>query len=215
MGKAIGGLPEAPPLRGRGEPGLAGGCEAEPIGAYLARQRRLRGISLAELAALTRIPRRSLERLEAGAFDGQPDGFVRGFVRTVAEGIGLDPVETVTRMLPEPGTRPRSAWAGVRRVLLAALALALAGGFALGVAWLWREGAGGAAAPPARERSLEVRRDAVRALAVAEGLVPAERAPHARPLAPAAGEDGLAGSAQAPPAELRHAVPGPAPAPSE
>jgi cytoskeletal protein RodZ len=55
-----------------------------------------------ELAQLTKIPRRSLERLEAGAFDGTPDGFARGFVRTVAEALGLDPDDAVNRLLAEP-----------------------------------------------------------------------------------------------------------------
>ncbi|MCG8591936.1 MAG: helix-turn-helix domain-containing protein [Proteobacteria bacterium] len=73
----------------------------DSIGSYLARQRRLRGISLDELEQLTRIPRRSLERLESGIFDGNPDGFVRGFVRTVALALGLDPDEAVSRMLDE------------------------------------------------------------------------------------------------------------------
>jgi len=55
-----------------------------------------------ELANRTRIPRRSLERLEAGAFDSTPDGFVRGFVRTVADALGLDPDDAVNRLLREP-----------------------------------------------------------------------------------------------------------------
>jgi len=95
MGKEVRGSPEAAAL-----------SDAEPgdgsIGSFLARQRRLRGISVDELARLTRIPLRSLERLEAGAFDGTPDGFVRGFVRTVAEALGLDPDDAVNRLLREP-----------------------------------------------------------------------------------------------------------------
>jgi transcriptional regulator with XRE-family HTH domain len=74
---------------------------AERIGAYLARQRQLRGISVEDLAAQMRIPLRSLQRLEAGAFDHDPDGFARGFVRTVAMALGLPPDETIARMLPE------------------------------------------------------------------------------------------------------------------
>jgi hypothetical protein len=62
----------------------------------------MRGISVGELAELTKIPTRSIERMEAGAFDGNPDGFVRGFVRTIAVGLGLDPEEAVMRMLGEP-----------------------------------------------------------------------------------------------------------------
>jgi cytoskeleton protein RodZ len=72
------------------------------IGAYLAAQRGIRGITLDELAQLTRIPIRSLERLEAGLYDGVTDGFVRGFVRTVAASLGLEPDDTVARMLREP-----------------------------------------------------------------------------------------------------------------
>lgn len=95
MGQEIRGSPEAAALS-RAEPGDGS------IGSYLARQRRLRGVSVDELASLTRIPRRSLERLEAGAFDATPDGFVRGFVRTVAAALGLDPDDAVNRLLREP-----------------------------------------------------------------------------------------------------------------
>ena len=59
-----------------------------------------------DLEAATRVPRRSLERLEAGAYDRDPDGFARGFVRTVSEAIGLDPEETIARMLVEPDAQP-------------------------------------------------------------------------------------------------------------
>src|SRR5690606_40006911 len=96
----------------------AGG--AERIGAYLARQRQLRGIGLDELARATRIPVRSLQRLEAGAFDLDPDGFARGFVRTVAIALGLSPEETIARMLPEArlaDDRGRGAWAALALVL--------------------------------------------------------------------------------------------------
>jgi hypothetical protein len=70
------------------------------IGAYLRTQRRLREMSLEEVESLTRIPQRSLARLEAGAFDRQQDAFARGFVRTVALAIGLDPGDTLVRMCP-------------------------------------------------------------------------------------------------------------------
>jgi len=80
----------------------AAALEAESIGLYLSRQRQLRGISVAQLGELTRIPIRSLERLEAGHFDEDIDGFVRGFVRTVAQALGLDPDDALARMLAEP-----------------------------------------------------------------------------------------------------------------
>ena len=84
-----------------------GSIEAQPIGEYLRRQRVLRGMSAEELAQLTRIPMRSLERLESGQFDGETDGFVRGFVRTVSEALGLDADDAISRMLPEPTS---NAW---------------------------------------------------------------------------------------------------------
>ena len=93
MGEEVRGVPEAA--------AVAEGAEGS-VGRYLAGQRRLRNISLDELATLTKIPRRSLERLEAGLFDDVPDGFARGFVRTVAEALGLDSEEAVMRLLREP-----------------------------------------------------------------------------------------------------------------
>ncbi len=84
-----------------GPPGGSAPVEAESIGRYLARERKVREIELDDLVALTRLPRRSLERLEAGAMDGVSDGFTRGLVRTVAEALGLPVDDTVARMLPE------------------------------------------------------------------------------------------------------------------
>jgi hypothetical protein len=111
------------------ESGVTDGTTSPPsIGGYLSRQRRLRGISLDELAALTHIPRRSLERLEAGAFDRTQDGFARGFVRAVAGAIGLDPEDAVARMLEEvrPAVGPRTG--PIHAVLVAVtLAVLLAG----------------------------------------------------------------------------------------
>jgi cytoskeletal protein RodZ len=100
----------------------------------------MRGISLDELADLTKIPRRSLERLEAGAFDRNPDGFVRGFVRTVAVGLGLNPEEAVMRMLDEPpesGESPTIRTTRAKRRLWVASGLvAVAAGLAA-TFWHW------------------------------------------------------------------------------
>lgn len=96
------------------------------IGAYLSAQRRLRGLSLEDLESVTRIPRRSLARLEAGAFDRQHDAFVRGFVRTVAVAIGLDPVDTMVRLLAsEAALRGRTGAAPARVAALGITGLAL------------------------------------------------------------------------------------------
>jgi len=167
MGKAIGGLPEAPPLTAPGSPG-AEAEEAFALGRWLAQQRELRGIRLEELAALTRLPIRSLERLEAGAFDGQRDGFVRGFVRTVAVAIGLDPDDAVARLLAEPSARPRRRLPDLRRVAVAAIGLAGVVALAAAVWELTRAPAGAEARGPLPPL---VRRDAVRALASERGLL--------------------------------------------
>lgn len=165
MGQGIGRIPAAPPVGAASAPGLG----REPIGRYIAQQRVLRGIDLDELAARTRIPRRSLERLEAGAFDHTPDGFSRGFVRTVAEAIGLDPDEAVARMRVEPEATRQIGMPRSGRVLAVAAGLALAALLALAV----REGAFAPPPPPAlnaRGGALPVRRDYVRALAAARGI---------------------------------------------
>ncbi len=141
-----------------------------PIGEYLARQRRLRGVSLEDLAQITRIPRRSLERLEEGAFDGESDGFARGFVRSVANALGLDAEDTTMLMLAEPQVEPGRGRFDrfVPRVVAAATVLLLIGGAILL-----------ARSPEPQETSAEVpidsamptRRDAVRELAEEQGLL--------------------------------------------
>jgi cytoskeleton protein RodZ len=141
--------------------------DAPAIGSYLARQRRLRSISIEDLSARTKIPRRSLERLEAGAFDQASDGFTRGFVRAVAAALGLDPDDAVARLLCEPPPdeeqEDERSSRQLRRVVAVGAALALAAGALLLVAWgirsLWP------AAEVGPDASLRYRRDAVRALA--------------------------------------------------
>jgi transcriptional regulator with XRE-family HTH domain len=136
------------------------------IGIYLARQRRLRGISLDDLAESTKIPRRSLERLEAGAFDGQPDGFSRGFVRTIADALGLDSEDSIMRLLGEPpdaddeiaNHRSRNY-----RWLAIAVGVPIAIGTILAVGWLWERS--GLSTGWSDEPEIIYRRDAVRALA--------------------------------------------------
>ncbi len=93
----------APPELAESESRAAGRGTGEPdsIGRYLARERKVREISLEELATLTRLPVRSLERLESGHLDGQHDGFTRGLVRTVSQALGLHVDDTLARMLPE------------------------------------------------------------------------------------------------------------------
>jgi hypothetical protein len=163
MGGQVRGVPQAS--------ALTQGARAS-IGGYLARQRRLRGISLEELSGLTKIPRRSLERLEAGAFDADADGFARGFVRTVAVALGLNPEEAVMRLLGEPldlGKPTSGPWAGRWLWLISGLAV-VAASIALAT-WGWRSGAG---LSTSKDDSPKIvyRRDAVRALAESQAAVP-------------------------------------------
>ena len=147
-----------------------GTFEDAPIGEYLRRQRVLRDVSLEELAAMTRIPLRSLQRLERGEFNGETDGFVRGFVRTVAIALGLDVDDAVARMLKEPVA---SSWErhsqGRRAKQLAALSVLGAILVVLGIVVHagWQMLVGESASDPGR--AVVVWRDPVRALAEAAG----------------------------------------------
>ena len=68
------------------------------IGAYLRRERELRGISLEEVAGATKISIRLLEALESDDHSALPPPvFVKGFIRAYAQHIGLDPEDAVLR----------------------------------------------------------------------------------------------------------------------
>ena len=119
----------------------------------------MRGLSLDEVAAATRIPRRSLERLEAGAFDSEPDGFARGFVRTVADAMGLDARPRRSRGSSARWCRRAPGAGGTRRSgSRRSLGLAAAGA-ALGIARGRDEAAPTARRPGVDERAA-IRRDA-------------------------------------------------------
>jgi cytoskeleton protein RodZ len=61
------------------------------FGEHLKRERELRGVTLEEVAAATRISPRFLEALESEQWDRLPGGaFNRGFIRSVARFLGLD-----------------------------------------------------------------------------------------------------------------------------
>jgi cytoskeletal protein RodZ len=142
------------------------GAAAHSVGQYLASQRKLRRISLEELSERTRIPRRNLERLESGAFDATADGFARGFVRTVAEALGLDANEAVMRLSDEPRADEVRALASARRTVLVrvgVLALLALVGLAGILVLALREPRSGDAAP--ETPPVTYRRDAVRGLA--------------------------------------------------
>jgi transcriptional regulator with XRE-family HTH domain len=62
-----------------------------PFGEHLKREREMRGVSLAEVSAATRISTRFLEAIESDRWESLPGGvFNRGFIRSVARYLGLD-----------------------------------------------------------------------------------------------------------------------------
>jgi transcriptional regulator with XRE-family HTH domain len=72
--------------------------ESDSLGNWLRRERLMREISLAEIAEVTRVPRASLEAIEADDYQRLPaPTFVKGFLRAYAGHIGLDPDDVLLR----------------------------------------------------------------------------------------------------------------------
>lgn len=68
----------------------------EPFGKLLLDARRARGMTLAQVSASTKIPVSKLQAIERDDIESLPGGiFTRGFVRSYAETVGLDPQETL------------------------------------------------------------------------------------------------------------------------
>jgi cytoskeleton protein RodZ len=122
------------------EPELTG------FGEYLRRERELRGVTLEEISAATRISIRFLEAIESEELSKLPGGiFTRSFVRSYARFLGLDEERVLTdcqlagRQKPEvdirriTANRARQNDAALRtRVIgLVVAAVLLAGGYAL------------------------------------------------------------------------------------
>ncbi|HEX4002055.1 MAG TPA: helix-turn-helix transcriptional regulator [Candidatus Acidoferrales bacterium] len=62
-----------------------------PFGEHLKREREMRGVSLEEVSAATRINTRYLEAIENEKWNELPGGaFNRGFIRAIARFLGLD-----------------------------------------------------------------------------------------------------------------------------
>jgi cytoskeleton protein RodZ len=115
---------------------------SKPFGDHLKREREMRGVTLEEISAATRIAPRFLAALENEQWELLPGGvFNRGFIRSVARYLGLDEDSLVaeyaleTRGRTEPGVvadppeEPHRNWARVFVVALLALVV-LAGGWA-------------------------------------------------------------------------------------
>jgi cytoskeleton protein RodZ len=115
---------------------------SKTFGDHLKREREMRGVTLEEISAATRIAPRFLAALESEQWELLPGGvFNRGFIRSVARYLGLDEDTLVaeyaleTRGRPDPGVvadppeEPDRNWARVFVVVVLALVV-LAGGWA-------------------------------------------------------------------------------------
>jgi cytoskeleton protein RodZ len=115
---------------------------SKPFGEHLKREREMRGVTLEEISAATRIAPRFLAALESEQWELLPGGvFNRGFIRSVARYLGLDEDSLVaeyaleTRGRSDPGVvadppeEPDRNWPRVFVVVVLAL-LIVAGGWA-------------------------------------------------------------------------------------
>jgi transcriptional regulator with XRE-family HTH domain len=114
-----------------------------PFGEHLKREREMRGVSLEEVSAATRISTRFLEAIENEKWDQLPGGvFNRGFIRSIARFLGLDEDGLVAeyaletkgaldvRPVPEhPAEIPRN-WQPAVFAVIGILLIVLAGWFA-------------------------------------------------------------------------------------
>src|SRR5437899_1813952 len=70
----------------------------QSLAMWLRAGRARRKLGLHEVARITKIQTRILEKLESGHLDGLPaEVFVRGFIRSFARCVGLDEAEAVER----------------------------------------------------------------------------------------------------------------------
>ena len=94
---------QSPAFSRRGGPSSDGGqdfaiAQRLAFANWLRSGRLTKGLSLVEVAAITKIQGRTLELLEAGEFDELPaDVFLRGFVRNYARCVGLSADEAMRR----------------------------------------------------------------------------------------------------------------------
>jgi transcriptional regulator with XRE-family HTH domain len=81
------------------------------VGSRLRAAREEKGLSLEDIAAQTRIPRRHLESIENGDWDNLPaPTYTIGFAKSYASAIGLDRTEVGDQLRDEMGgTRPAAA----------------------------------------------------------------------------------------------------------
>ncbi len=70
----------------------------DTVGSTLRRQRETKRMGLAEVSRVTRIPLGTLEAIEQDHFDDLPgEVFVKGFLKSYAQTVGLVPADVVAR----------------------------------------------------------------------------------------------------------------------
>jgi len=75
------------------------------VGQRISDARGRRGMTVADVAAATRIRASIITRIEADEFDGiDAEVFVRSYVRTIATTVGLDPQEILELFVEETGS---------------------------------------------------------------------------------------------------------------
>jgi cytoskeletal protein RodZ len=112
------------------------------FGRYLLRERELRGLSLEDVARVTKLAPAVIEAIESGDPERMPPrGYLVGYLRSYSAAVGLDADDVVLRFQEAAGVdEPEAAPAGrprrvptLRWVMVgAAVALALAAAMALG-----------------------------------------------------------------------------------
>lgn len=82
----------------RPEPAQVAAAARVSLARWLATGRHSKNLSIEDIARVTKIPPRTLDRLEAGSHEGLPaEVFVKGFVRSFARAVGLDEQEALLR----------------------------------------------------------------------------------------------------------------------
>lgn len=88
----------------------------ESVGYYLRRTREVREIELEDIAKKTKISIRFLKAIEEGKWDLLPgDVFAKGFIRTYAQYLGLNPEEMVEKYIQEKGVEPKKDFEVVQK----------------------------------------------------------------------------------------------------
>jgi cytoskeletal protein RodZ len=124
------------------------------FGEYLKREREMRGVTLDEITAATRIATRFLQAIEDEHWDQLPGGvFNRGFVRAVARYLGLDEENTVAEYVSAaedhrpavpvwigspPAVTPEQPWLAWILIAVIVLVLVMGGWFAVRRIFAWR-----------------------------------------------------------------------------